>query len=309
MIQAVIWSAVAGIGLLVVLVSQPVGRPRPGFAKRLDALRPDLPATPPMPAVFATPGLNQALVPVLGGLGRLALRLAGLVGLHPRRLSRRLALAGDPGGLGVYIGQKLVGGLLGLGLLPACTAVGLAPFGPWPAWTWLAAAVAGFVAPDAGLAARVAKRRRELLDGLGTAIEFLALAIAAGAGLEQALAEAATAGNGPFFDELARRLARLRLEGGRGVDALNELAEQVDLPEVAALAGALQAGTRQGSPVLDTLRAQATAARERRRLGLLEAGERAQVTMLLPIGLLILPAFFLVVLYPAVIALLGISNP
>ncbi len=309
MIQAGIWSAVAGTGLLLLLVSQPVGRPRPSFVKRLDALRPDPPATPATPAVFATPGLNQALVPVLGGLGRLALRLVALVGLHPRRLSRRLALAGDPGGLAVYIGQKLVGGLLGLGLLPACTAVGLAPFGPWPAWTWLAAAAAGFVAPDAGLAARVATRRRELLNGLGTAIEFLALSIAAGAGLEQALAEAASAGNGPFFEELARRLARLRLEGGRGVDALNELAEQIDLPEVAALAGALQAGARQGSPVLDTLRAQATAARERRRLGLLEAGERAQVTMLLPIGLLILPAFFLVVLYPAVIALLGISSP
>ncbi len=31
--------------------------------------------------------------------------------------------------------------------------------------------------------------------------------------------------------------------------------------------------------------------------------------MLLPIGLLILPPFFLVVLYPAVTALPGISNP
>ncbi len=138
---------------------------------------------------------------------------------------------------------------------------------PWPAWTWLAGAAAGFLAPDAGLAARVARRRRELLDGLGTAIEFLALAIAAGAGLEQALAEAATAGTGPFFDELARRLARVRLEGGRGVDALNELADQVDLPELAALAGVLEGGGRQGTPILETLRAQAVAARERRRLG------------------------------------------
>lgn len=309
MIQAMIWSAVAGLGLLLLLVSQPIGRARPSFAKRLEALRPDAPLPPPTPEVFSTPGLNQTLVPLLGGAGSLALRLAALVGLHPRRLGRRLTLAGDPGGLGIFMGQKLAGAMLGLGLLPACTAVGLAPFGPWPAWTWIGAAMAGFVAPDAGLAARVAKRRRELLDGLGTAIEFLALAIAAGAGLEQALAEATTAGNGPFFDELARRLARARLEGGRGVDALNELADHVDVPELAALAGALEAGARQGTPILDTLRAQATAARERRRLGLLEAGERTQVTMLLPIGLLILPAFFLVVLYPAVTALLGISNP
>ncbi len=309
MIQAVGWAALAGVGMLLLLTAQPAGRARPSFARRLEALRPDASPPPPTPEVFATPGLNRVLVPALRGVGGAALWLAALAGLRPRRAQRRLEAAGDPGGLGVFIGQKLAGALLGLALLPACTAIGLTPFGPWPAWTWLAGAVAGFLGPDAGLAARVARRRRELLDGLGTATEVLALAIAAGAGLEQALAEAATASSGPFFAELATRLARARLEGARGTDALHQFAQAADLPELAALAGAVEAGARQGTPVLETLRAQAAAARERRRLGLLEAGERAQVTMLLPIGLLILPAFFLVVLYPATTALLRISNP
>jgi len=92
------------------------------------------------------------------------------------------------------------------------------------------------------------------------------------------------------------------------VDAISAMAQEIDLPELAALAGALQAGARQGTPVLQTLRAQAYAARERRRLGLLEAGERAQVTMIVPVATLIFPAFFLVILWPASIALLRLSN-
>jgi tight adherence protein C len=92
------------------------------------------------------------------------------------------------------------------------------------------------------------------------------------------------------------------------VDAISRMATELDLPELAALAGALQAGARQGTPVLQTLRAQASAARERRRLALLEAGERAQVTMIVPVAALILPAFFLVILWPASVALLRLSS-
>ena len=92
------------------------------------------------------------------------------------------------------------------------------------------------------------------------------------------------------------------------MDATAQLATDIDLPELAALAGTLQAASRQGTPVLQTLRAQAHAARERRRLGLLEAGERAQVTMIVPVAILILPAFFLVILWPASVALLRLST-
>jgi tight adherence protein C len=133
--------------------------------------------------------------------------------------------------------------------------------------------------------------------------------VSAGCGLEQALGEVAAAGHGPFFAELSRRLAHARLEGRRATEAISQLADDIDLPELATLAGALEAAAHQGTPLLQTLRAQASSTRERRRLALLAAGERAQVTMILPVGLLILPAFFLVILYPAAVTLLRFSNP
>jgi tight adherence protein C len=306
--QAIIWPLVGGLGLLLLLTAQPIGRPRPSLAKGLAALQPD--ARPPEVArVFASPELDRALVPPLRTAGSMALRLVELAGVPTSGLARRLELAGDAGGPAVFVGQKLAGGLLGLGLLPLFNQLGVTPFGAWPTWMWLVGALAGFVAPDVGLAGRVARRRRELLAGLGAATEFLALAVSAGCGLEQALGEVAAAGRGPFFAELSRRLAHARLEGRRATQAISRLAEEIDLPELATLAGALEAAAHQGTPLLQTLRAQAGSARERRRLALLAAGERAQVTMILPVGLLILPAFFLVILYPAAVTLLRFSNP
>jgi tight adherence protein C len=307
--QVLLWPVVAGVGLLVLLTAQPLGRPRPTLARRLAALRPDPNPPEPAPPVFSTPGMDAALLPPLRVAGGLLLRLAALLGVPTGSLARRLELAGVAGGPAVFAGQKLLAALVGLGLLPLCNQLAITPFGAWPAWTWLAGGLAGFLAPDLGLAGRVARRRRELLAGLGAATEFLALAVSAGCGLEQALAEVAATGDGPFFAELARRLSHARLQGQRATQAIIGMAEQVELPELAALAGALEAGTTQGTPILQTLRAQARAARERRRLALLAAGERAQVGMILPVGALVLPAFFLVVLYPAAVVVLRVANP
>jgi tight adherence protein C len=308
MSEVIGWPLLGGIGLLLLLTSQPLGRPSPSLATRLAALRPDPDQPQPRATAYASPTLERLLVPPLAAAGRLLLHIAQLAGIPTGRLARRLTLAGEPGGPALHAGHKLLGGLVGLGLLPLLNQLGITPFGPWPAWLWLAGGATGFTAPDAALTRRVAQRRRELLAGLGAATEFLALAVSAGCGLEQALAEAASAGSGPFFTQLSHRLALARLHGQQGVDAIGRMAADLDLPELAALAGALQAGAHQGTPVLQTLRAQASAARERRRLGLLEAGERAQVTMIVPVAALILPAFFLVILWPASVALLRLSS-
>lgn len=303
-----LWVTVAGAGLLLLLTAQPLGRPRPSLARRLAGLRPERPEQIPEPKVFGLQGLDSLLLPGLRTLGETFLRVASPLGLEAGATARRLRAAGEPYGTAVFWGQKIAGLLVGLMLPPILTSVGIGPSPGWPVWVWAGAAVLGFVGPDIGLNARIRARRTEMLAGLAAATRLFSLAVSAGYGLEQAVAEVAASRRGPFFDELALRISRARLESRPAVDALADFAADAELPELASLAGALMAGTRQGVPVLQTLRAQAQAARERWRLGLIEQGERAAVQMLLPIGLLILPAFFLVVLYPAAINLLELSN-
>jgi tight adherence protein C len=304
----VLWLAVAGVGLLLLLSAQPIGRPRPSIARRLAALRPDAPRQEQVPRLFGFEGLDPTLVPALKAIGSAFLAIGASFGLDPKVTARRLRAAGEPYGPAVFWGQKIAGLAVGVALPPVLEAAGIGPDAGWPAWLWIGSMVLGFVGPDIGLRERIRKRRADMLAGLAVATRLLSLAVSAGCGLEQAIAEAASSGKGPFFDELAVRISKARLEGRSAVDALAELGADAAVPELTALAGALTAGSRQGVPVLQTLRAQASAVRERWRLGLLEAGERAAVTMLLPIGVLILPAFFLVVLYPAAINLLQLSQ-
>jgi tight adherence protein C len=306
--SVVLWLVVAGVGLLLLLSAQPIGRPRPSIARRLAALRPDQPRQEPIPRLFGFEGLDPLLVPALKTIGGWFLTIAVRFGLDPKDTARRLRAAGEPYGPAVFWGQKIAGLAVGLVLPPVLEAAGIGPDAGWPAWLWIGSMVLGFIGPDIGLRERVRKRRTDMLGGLAVATRLLSLAVSAGFGLEQAIAEAASSGRGPFFDELAIRISKARLEGRSAVDALGELGADAEVAELTALAGALTAGSRQGVPVLQTLRAQASAARERWRLGLLEAGERAAVTMLLPIGVLILPAFFLMVLYPAAINLLQLSG-
>jgi tight adherence protein C len=303
-----LWMCVAGIGLLILLSAQPVGRPRPSLGRRLSQLRPDRPEVEPQPQLFSTPGLDSLLVPGLRWIGGAFLRVGAWAGLDSSETARRLRAAGEPYGPAVFWGQKLAGLAVGLFLPPVVSASGVGPASGWPVWVWGASSLLGFVGPDLGLKTRIGTRRREMLAGLSAATSLLSLAVSAGYGLEQAVAEVASSGRGLFFEELSRRISKARLDNRPSVDALAELASDAELPELAALAGALMAGSRQGVPVLQTLRSQASAVRERWRLGLIEAGERAAVTMLLPIGVFILPAFFLVVLYPAAVNLLLLSS-
>lgn len=303
-----LWLTVAGIGLLVLLSAQPLGRPRPSLHRRLTQLRPDRPESERQPRLFGTPGLDSLLVPALRSMGEAFIRAGAWVGLDSSETARRLRAAGEPYGPAVFWGQKIAGLAVGLFLPSVLSASGIGPASGWPLWVWGGSSLLGFTGPDLGLRTRIGARRREMLAGLSAATRLLSLAVSAGFGLEQAIAEVASSGRGPFFEELSRRISKARLDNRPSVEALADFASDSELPELAALAGALTAGSRQGVPVLQTLRAQASAVRERWRLGLIEAGERAAVTMLLPIGVFILPAFFLVVLYPAAVNLLQLSN-
>lgn len=304
---AAILGLVLGLGILLILTAQPVGKSHPSIASRIDALRPDRePAEKrPSAAVFRTSLFEEILRPTLERSGQICASLAKRLGLDLKETAARLHAVGDPAGLTLFLGQKILTAVVGFAFLPAAAALGAAP--STASWMWLAAGAAGFLVPDVLLRSKAEAVRRELREDLARFADMMSLSVSAGLGLDAALDEVSRAAEGHFFEHLRRFVREARLRGLPASTALSKLADELRLREAEPMAAALVAAETQGVAVSQVFRAQARSIRERRRIEIIETGERAQTRMALPVGLLILPAFFLIVLYPAAVQLLRVT--
>lgn len=308
MTAAILFGTLFGAGAMMVLAAQSHGAPKPSLATRLAALRPDVVPEPVgiKERVFRTRVFEEVLRPAIERAGEAAVKLAGHLGLDLSKIEEQLRITGDRGGLTLFFGQKVASALVGLTLLPVASAMRVGP--ALPRFGWLALAAVGFFMPDLILRARAQTARRRMREELVRLTEMLTLAVSAGLGLEGAMDQVSRAAEGRLFTDVRRLLRDAQLRGEASSAALSRLATEAGLPEIEPLATAVSTAAAQGTPVTQALRAQARGLRERRRLELIEAGERAQIRMLLPVGLLILPAFFVIVLYPAAIQMLRITG-
>lgn len=246
-------------------------------------------------------------LPVLGVLGGPALRLfqsvfGGLLGVVSRT---RLLLrqAGDGRTVESYRAQQLLWTLGG-------AAAGILLAVPLGAGRGATAYIAApLVGAGAGLLLRErllirAARRgvRRLEEELPTVLEFLALSLAAGEAVHDAIRRVARVGSG----QLAAELGRVSAEVGVGVPlatALARLGDELRVPALtrclAHIAGALD----RGSPLADLLRVQAADARDEARRALLEAAGKKEIAMLVPLVFLILPVTIVLAVFPGLIAL------
>jgi tight adherence protein C len=305
---ALLFGTLFGLGAVAVLMGQSHGAPKPSFASRLADLRPERAeqVTKRTERVFRTDVFEEVLRPGIELAGDVVARLLRRFGLDLRSTEEQLRITGDRGGLTLFLGQKVASGIVGFAFLPAAASLGAAP--QTPLAFWLVAGGVGFMLPDLVLRSRATSARRRVRDELVRFIELLTLAVSSGLGLEGALDQIARSADGRLFAEVRRLLRDSQLRGEPASAALSQLASEVGLPEIEPIATAVRTAAAQGTPITQALRAQARSLRERRRLELIEAGERAQIRMLLPVGLLILPAFFVIVLYPAVVQLLRVTG-
>ncbi|MGH2728821.1 MAG: type II secretion system F family protein [Actinomycetota bacterium] len=308
MTAAILFGAMFGLGALAVLTAQPHGAPKPSFASRLAALRPESDSAAPRARerVFRTDVFEEVLRPAIERGGRTVAALLARAGLDLRGTEERLRMVADRGGVALFLGQKLLSGLVGFSFLPAAESFHIAP--ATPVAFWIGAGAFGFLVPDLVLRSRAQAAKRRIRDELVRMTEMLTLAVSAGLGLEGALEQVARQADGRLFAEVRRLQRDAQLRGEPGSAVLARLPEEVGLAEIEPIATAVRTAATQGTPIIQALRAQVRSLRERRRLELVEAGERAQIRMLLPVGLLILPAFFLVILYPAAVQLLRVTG-
>lgn len=214
-----------------------------------------------------------------------------------------IAPAGPWSGRGVWLGRRVSPTGARFLQAGAGVAVGLTA---WPSSPGRAVAasivlgMAGYRWQDFRAARRKALERAEASAAIPNLLDLVSVSVTAGLTPRLALERAPEAVDGPLSEALKQARREVGL-GGSWRAALRRTASGTGLPELRRLAATLERSERLGAPVADRLRALARDVRAERRTAQEERARRAPVTMLFPLVFLILPAFVLAAVVPAVL--------
>jgi len=172
-----------------------------------------------------------------------------------------------------------------------------------PALAALLFAGFGFLLPDLALRSEATARRRDFRRSVGVFLDLVAMNLAGGRGLPEALLAAASVGDHWSMIRIRQALANARLYGTTPWAALGALGEEIDVEELRELSGALVLAADDGAKIRSSLSARAATLR-RRELTQAEGEEGEKSQSMLVAQMLISTAFLLFLGFPAVSQLL-----
>jgi tight adherence protein C len=166
--------------------------------------------------------------------------------------------------------------------------------------------LAGLYFPNLWIAARAARRQREMLNGFPDALDLMLVCVEAGLGLEAAFNRVGSemTRSHPLVADLLGGLS-LELRAGRSREqALRRMADRTGLEEFRSFATLLIQSDRLGASIGQALRVYASEMRERRRMRAEEKAHRLPVLLSIPLVACMLPTMIGVLMLPAVIRVL-----
>jgi tight adherence protein C len=241
--------------------------------------------------------IERVLRPLLAGLGKRARRFTPLGWIDS--LERRLQLAGASESWPVerVLAIKVLVTLAGLGAGFAAVQSGASP-------TMLLAAgittVSGYFIPDMVIGSLAKDRQKQIEHELADSLDQITISVEAGLGFEAALARAASTGRGPLAQELMRALQEMQLGASRH-QALRNLSERTDVPDLRTFIFAVIQAESYGLPIAHVLRVQSGELRDKRRVRAEERALKVPVKIIFPLVMCIFPSLFIVLLGPAAI--------
>jgi tight adherence protein C len=165
----------------------------------------------------------------------------------------------------------------------------------------------GFLLPRFVLSRMIASRQLRITWGLADALDLMVITMEAGLGLNAAMLK--------VCDELKDvhpdiskefELANLEIRVGRErSEALRNLADRSGVEDLNSLVGMLIQADRFGTSIAKAVRVYSDSLRTKRRQRAEQAAQKAAFKLLLPLGALLFPTMFIVILGPA---LLNISD-
>lgn len=249
------------------------------------------------------PFTQRVIVPLLQRIGELSSSLTPQKVLEDT--TKKLEIAGNPGRIdaATFLASRFVVAVIFGGIL---LAVGLFSPNPWPiAQTFLVVlvfTVLGFFFPQLWLQSRINARQKEIRKAMPDALDLLTICVEAGLGFEAAMSKVSEKWENQLSMALLRTIREIQLGKARR-DAMRDMADRIDIPEMTSFVAAIIQSEILGVSLAKVLRIQSDQMRVRRRQRAEEQAHQAPVKMILPLAFLIFPSIFIILLTPAGIQL------
>ncbi|WP_347995076.1 type II secretion system F family protein [uncultured Eubacterium sp.] len=171
---------------------------------------------------------------------------------------------------------------------------------------FLIGAIMALLVPNLYLSSKVKSYQQGIRDQLPDAMDLLGVCIESGLSFDASLLKVSERMQGPFIDELLKLYRQIQMGVPRG-EALKNMANSSEIPELKTFIAALAQATQLGIPMNNIMKVQSETLRETRMQLAREKGQKAPVKMLLPMVGLIFPVLFIVILGPVVINIMNMG--
>ena len=241
----------------------------------------------------------------------LAARMSGSVSRmtsssFSEQTGKRLALAGNPGDLGVsdWLGIKAIGAVVGGILFFLLFSFPLGDGRPRrPAPRRCSASSSATSPRSSGSGGKVKARQKAILLMIPDTLDLLTISVRAGLGFDAALGRVVDKLKGPLSDEFRRALAEVRVGKARR-DALRDIVPRTEVTPLTNFIGAIIQAEQLGVSISKVLQVQSEQLRIERRQRAEEQAAKAPIKMLFPLVGCIFPSLFIVILGPAIILII-----
>lgn len=169
------------------------------------------------------------------------------------------------------------------------------------------AAVLGFYFPVLSVRSRISKRQQNIIKALPDALDLLVICVEAGLGFDMAMGKVYEKWDNELALAFGRVLREIQL-GKLRREALKDMSDRMDVPDVNAFTAAIIQADQLGVSMAKILRVQSDQMRVKRRQRAQEKAQQAPVKMMIPMVLLIFPSIWIVLLGPAILQVMSLSG-
>lgn len=173
-----------------------------------------------------------------------------------------------------------------------------------PFFAALVAATAGLLLPFLFLKRAARKRQQVIWRSMPNALDLLTTCVEAGLSLDFGIQRVTDKYPGPLSEEFQRALREMGLGKPRR-EALSEMADRIELPDLTTFINSLVQAEQLGTSIGDVLRVQAKQMRLRRRQRAEQIAHQAPIKMVMPMVFFLMPSLFIVTIGPVILAVIG----